>query len=341
MTPSVARAARPTPALFAAGLVLLLSTCVIAPTGEALVVDDHPPLQLLVDEMASKYGFDRERLLSRFAEVRLREDILVAIRRPKENLPWHEYRKLFVTDTQVQKGAEFWKKHAATLMRAEVEFGVPAEIIVAIIGVETRYGKNTGSYRALDALTTLALRYPERGEFFRKELIEYLLLTRELGTDPLAIKGSYAGAMGAPQFIPSSYRRYAVDFNNDGRRDLLASMDDAIGSVAIFLRQHGWQPDGPIVGEARLNGALYGWLENHGIEPRINLRHLARYGIEPVGVDDASQLAALVSLEGEAGPLYRLGFMNFYAVTRYNRSKNYSMAVVELARDIRQHYNSP
>jgi len=324
-----------------AGIALLLSTCITAPTGQALVVNDHPPLQLLIDEMASKYGFDREQLLGRFAEVRIREDILEAIRRPKEGLPWHEYRKLFLTETQVRRGAEFWKQHAGTLMRAEVDYGVPPEIIVAIIGIETRYGRNTGSYRVLDALTTLTLRYPERGEFFRKELIEYLLLARELDMDPLSIKGSYAGAMGAPQFIPSSYRRFAVDFSSDGRRNLLTNLDDTIGSVANFLRQHGWQPDGPIVSEVRLTGTQYSWLENNGLEPRINLNHLARYGIEAIGVEDSNQLAALLSLEGEDRPLYRLGYMNFYAVTRYNRSKNYSMAVVELAREIRQRYHAP
>jgi membrane-bound lytic murein transglycosylase B len=336
-----ATASRFTPNALLAALALLLSTCVTAPTGQALVINDHPPLQLLIDEMSSKYNFDRDQLASRFAEVRIREDILEATRRPKENLPWHEYRKLFLTDSQIQKGAEFWKKHASTLMRAEVEFGVPPEIIVAIIGIETRYGKSTGAYRVLDALTTLTLRYPERSDFFRNELIEYLLLTRELDIDPLAVKGSYAGALGAPQFIPSSYRRYAVDFGGDRRRDLLGNMDDAIGSVGNFLRQHGWRGNGPIVSEVRLQGTRYGWLENNGLEPRINLQHLARYGIEPVGVDDPSQLATLLGFEGENGMLYRLGYMNFFAITRYNRSRNYSLAVVELANAIRDRYNTP
>lgn len=340
MTPSGNTPTRRGPLGLLTVLALLLTTCATTP-GLALVIDEHPPLRLLIDEMASRHGFDRELLISRFAEVRIREDILEAIRRPKENLPWHEYRKLFLTATQIQRGVDFWKQNDAALARAQTEYGVPAEIIVAILGIETRYGKNTGSYRVLDALTTLTLRYPERSDFFRNELVEYLLLTRELRVDPLSIKGSYAGALGAPQFIPSSYRRYAVDFSGDHRRDLIGNWEDTFGSVANFLRAHGWQANGPIVGAVQLDGPLYTWVENNGLEPRVNLHNLARYGIRPAEATDTQQLAALFSLEGVEGPQFHLGYVNFYAITRYNRSKNYSMAVVELAREIRQRYSAP
>jgi len=304
----------------------------------AVTVEEFPALRLFMDEMASKYEFDQDELASWFAEVRIREDILEAIRRPREGLPWHEYRKQFVNEERAAKGLAFWKKNADTLFRAQGEIGVPAEIIVAIIGVETRYGTQNGRYRVLEALATLALAYPERADFFRNELAEFLLLARELDVHPLSVKGSYAGAIGAPQFIPSSYRRYAIDFSGDRQRDLLGNMEDAIGSVANFLKRHGWRRDEPIVGEVNLEGSMYSWLENNGMEPRISLRHLARYGIRPVLDTDARELASLITLEGETGPIHRLGYNNFYVITRYNRSKNYSMAVVELARELHRRY---
>jgi membrane-bound lytic murein transglycosylase B len=305
----------------------------------AVELDDYPRLQLFMDEMASRHDFDLKQLARWFADAEIRDDILDAIRRPKENLPWHEYRPLFVNDERRRPGLAFWRAHAETLARAEVEYGVPAEIIVSILGVETRYGRQTGRYRAFDALTTLMLRYPERSDFFRNELAEFLLLSRELGVSPLGIKGSYAGALGAPQFMPSSYRHYAVDFSGDRRRDLLNNIEDTIGSVANFLKQHGWQRDEPIVGEVQLEGSMYSWLENNGTEPRISIKYLSRYGIRPVIDTGPRELAALVRLEGEAGPVYRLGYNNFYVITRYNRSKNYAMAVVELAQDLRRLYD--
>jgi membrane-bound lytic murein transglycosylase B len=301
-------------------------------------VDESPVLRLFVDEMASKYEFDRDELVGWLSQTEIREDIIDAINRPKENLPWYEYRKLFVNDDRARKGLEFWKANAEALFRAESDFGVPPEIVTSIIGVETRYGRQGGRYRILDALVTLTLRFPERSDFFRNELSEFLLLARELGVSPLSLKGSYAGAMGAPQFISSSYRRFAVDFDGDHRRNLIGSIDDAIGSVANFLKQHGWRRGEPIVGDVKLNGSMYAWLENNGSEPRISLRYLSRYGIVPAKPVDDRQLAALITLDGENGPIHRLGYNNFYVITHYNRSKNYSMAVVELSEIIHRLY---
>jgi len=315
--------------------LLALFSLVWAPAAPALNVDDHPLLQSLIDEMVTKHRFSREALNGWFEEVRLRDDIIEAISRPRESLPWHEYRKSFVNDDRIQKGLAFWKANAEAVFRAYSEYGVPPEIIVAILGVETRYGTQRGRYRVLESLTTLTLRYPERSEFFRNELIQFLLLTRELAVDPLSVKGSYAGAMGAPQFISSSYRRYAVDFDGDDRRDL-SDLEDAIGSIANFLKEHGWRPNDPIVGEVLLDGSMYTWLENNGAEPRISLKHLARYGILPASRIDDRTLAALITLQGEDGPIHRLGYNNFYVLTRYNRSTNYSMAVVELGDAIRK-----
>ncbi len=315
-------------------------SCLAPLTAMAVSIDDYPVLRQFMAEMESKYEFDTIEMARWFGQVEIREDIIEAIRRPKENLPWHEYRKLFVNDDRARRGVEFWKANAQTLARAENQFGVPPEIVVAIIGVETRYGHQGGRYRVLDALTTLTLRYPERSDFFRAEMADFLLLARELGMNPLSLRGSYAGAMGAPQFISSSYRRYAVDFNGDRRRDLIGSIDDAIGSVANYLKQNGWRRDEPIVGEVKLDGGLYTTLDNPDLKPRLNLKQLSRYGILPTEHFDGRKLATLITLDGEDGPIYRLGYTNFYVITRYNRSRNYSMAVVELSRTLRERFST-
>lgn len=317
--------------------ILLGGLLCVAPWAQAVNVEEHPALRLFIDEMASRYKFSHKELGEWFAQAELRDDIIEAVYRPRESTPWHEYRKLFVNDDRASKGLEFWKANAEAVFSASAEYGVPPEIIVAIIGVETRYGRQGGRYRVLDALLTLTLRYPERSEFFRNQMAEFLLLARELGVSPLSIKGSYAGAMGIPQFIPSSYRSYAVDFDGDHKRDL-NDVEDAIGSVANFLKQHGWKRDQPIVGEVNLEGSMYSWIENNGVEPRISVQHLSRYGILPAQRIDAHQLAALISFEGETGPIHRLGYNNFYVITRYNRSTNYSLAVVELSEQIRKLY---
>ena len=322
--------------LLAGGLSVASWPC-FTPAAQAVNVEEYPALRLFIDEMASRYKFSHKELGDWFSQAELRDDIIEAVYRPKESSPWHEYRKLFVNDGRANKGLEFWKANAETLFSAGAEYGVPPEIIVAIIGIETRYGRQGGRYRVLDALLTLTLRYPERSEFFRNQLAEFLLLARELGVSPLSIKGSYAGAMGIPQFIPSSYRSFAVDFDGDRKRDL-NDVEDAVGSVANFLKQHGWQRDQPIVGEVKLEGSMYSWIENNGVEPRISVQHLSRYGILPTQRIDAHQLAALISFEGETGPIHRLGYNNFYVITRYNRSTNYSLAVVELSEQIRKLY---
>jgi len=318
-------------------ILYLVSGIWFTAPAHAVQVEDHPVLRRLMDEMVSKHAFTHKELSDWLSQAEIRDDIIAAVYRPKEGLPWHEYRKLFVNDERARLGLTFWKANAETVLRAGNEYGVPPEIIVAIIGVETFYGRQGGAYRVLDALVTLTLNYPERSDFFRNQLVEFLLLARELGLSPLGLKGSYAGAMGVPQFIASSYRQYAVDFDGDRKRDL-TDIDDAIGSVANFLKQHGWKNGEPIVGEVKLDGSMYAWLENNGLEPRISVQHLSRYGILPVQRIDAHQLAALVAFEGESAPIHRLGYNNFYVITRYNRSKNYAMAVVELSEMLHKLY---
>lgn len=296
----------------------------------------YPALRDFTAEMAEKHGFSAGQLRQTFRCAAIRPEIIEAMERPRELLPWHEYRKIFVTEDSVQRGARFWKQYAGDLARARARYGVAPEIIVAVIGVETRYGRSAGAWPVLDALTTLTLEYPSRAGFFRKELEEFLLLTRETGLDPCRVRGSYAGAMGLPQFMPSSYRRLAVDFDNDGRRDLLDSPVDAVGSIAHYLHRHGWEADAPVTDEVALKGTLYFWVEKLGLKPALSVRQLAEYGVFPRRRDDPERHAALISLEGESGPVYRLGYHNFHVITRYNHNKRYAMAVVELGELIRQ-----
>ncbi|OII56879.1 lytic murein transglycosylase B, partial [Pseudomonas putida] len=210
-----------------------------------------PQVAQFVGEMSRDYGFAPEQLMGVFAEVQRKQSILDAISRPAERVkPWKDYRPMFITDARIARGVDFWRQHEAVLARAEQEYGVPAQYIVAIIGVETFFGRNTGNYRVIDALSTLGFDYPPRAEFFRKELREFLLLAREEQLDPLTLKGSYAGAMGLPQFMPSSFRNFAVDFDGDGHINIWNNPDDAIGSVASYFKRHGWVAGEGVVSRA-------------------------------------------------------------------------------------------
>lgn len=312
-----------------------------APT-RAGTLQDYPEIESFIDYMVQAHGFKRAPLKRVFGKVRIRPEIVAAMDRPREALPWHEYQRTFLAPNQVHNGKQYWRTHGKTLARAEQRYGVPAEIIVAIIGIETQYGRNTGDYPIIDALSTLAFAYPRRADFFRDELKEFLLLTREHKLDPLRPRGSYAGAIGIPQFMPSSYRRYAVDFDRDKRRDLFKSSADAIGSVAQFLNEHGWERGAPVLDEAHVAGAPVEKLEQLGLKPMLTVRQLMSQGVYPqplaflAAAEPGERKAALIVLEGEAGALYRLGYDNFYAITRYNRSKRYAAAVVELGHAIRQ-----
>jgi membrane-bound lytic murein transglycosylase B len=239
-----------------------------------------------------------------------------------------------VDPARINGGVAFWHEHSALLARAREHYGVPEEIIVATIGIETLYGRNTGSFRVLEALTTLAFNYPPRAELFRGELEAYLLMVREDGLDPMRTRGSYAGAMGIPQFLPSSFRRYAVDFDADGRRDLM-NVADAIGSVANYYREFGWQPGGTVLVPVTVGATDTEALISAGIKPHLRVAELRRLGVTPDTPVDESADAALFTAETETGPRYWLGLNNFYVITRYNRSVNYALAVHELARELR------
>lgn len=316
-------------------LLLLLSACALAPAQDSLV--QRPDVREFIDGFARRHALPAAEVDAVLSQARISESILAAISRPAEAKPWHEYRRIFVQPDRIRGGVDFWHEHVAVLERATAAYGVPPEIIVAIIGVETRYGKHAGSYRVLDALATLAFGYPKRAPFFRGELEQFLLLTREQGMDPLALKGSYAGAMGAPQFIPSSYRRYAVDFDIDGRTDIWANMDDAIGSVGNYFREHGWLSGGPVAVPLG-QGAAADALVSDQLEPGLSGADLDHAGVRaPVPVPPGSKVKVL-RLQQESAADYWLGFWNFYVITRYNHSVHYAMAVYQLAQEIQSAY---
>ena len=305
--------------------------------GQPLV--QRADVQAFIREMQSKHGFNAAQLQNTFRRAQTQPSILAAMSRPAEAKPWYAYRALFLTPKRIQGGAQFWKQHAAALARAEQTYGVPAQIIVAIIGVETQYGGNMGKYRVFEALATLAFGYPRRANFFRKELENYLLLARAEGIDPLSVRGSYAGAMGFGQFMPSSFRSYAVDFDGDQHRDIWSNPTDAIGSVANYFKKNGWRTGEPVAVPATVTGSRYAALISERLTPpQHSVAYLRSQGVTPQRPVNAAQKAMLLKFAGESGAEYWLGFDNFYAITRYNRSQLYALAVYQLSEAIRQQY---
>jgi membrane-bound lytic murein transglycosylase B len=296
-----------------------------------------PEVEAFIEEMVQKHQFEAAALRKLFVQVKPRPAIVKAMSAPSTARPWHEFRSRYLEPQRINNGVAFWREHAATLEKASREFGVPEEIIVATIGVETFYGRQTGNFRVLDALATLAFRYPPRAELFRSELEHYLLLARETGIDATGTVGSYAGAMGLPQFLPSSYRRYAIDFDGDGKKDIINSMADAIGSVANYYKVFGWRPGGAVVVPAEVSGNVDAVLEA-GIKPEQKVAELRKLGVTPSAPVDEGTEAALITAVAVTGPRYWLGLNNFYVITRYNRSINYALTVNELAGELRSQF---
>ena len=287
--------------------------------------------------MEKKYGFNTSKLKKLFEQATVSQSILDAISKPAEKkLPWYKYRDIFIREKRIQEGVEFREKNLDKLQQAEKRFGVPAEIITAIIGVETFYGRNKGNYRVVDALNTLAFYYPKRAAFFRSELEQFLLLTREQGFDPLSLKGSYAGAMGMPQFISSSYRHYAIDFNNDNVIDIWDNPDDVIGSVANYFVEHGWEKGKPIIAKVSVSGDNYKKVLGGGLEPDIEVSRLGDLGIITSDKFESNEKLKLLEYEFKNRNEYWLAHKNFYVITRYNHSELYAMAVFQLATEIKK-----
>ncbi len=294
---------------------------------------DLPGITAFIDEMVAKHHFRRDELQQAFRHAEYRADVIESITKPAILKPWVEYRPTFINPQRVNGGVQFAQKYSTVLKRAESEYGVPQEIILGVIGVETMYGRNPGRYRALDALTTLAFDYPRRAAFFRSELEQYLLLAREQGFDLLSVQASYAGALGIPQFMPSSYRLYAVDYNGDGKIDIMNEPEDAIGSVANYLRHFGWHPGEPV--------ALLSKVED---EKRLGVVGDARpyiawrvAGVNPLKAPEGDLPPAwLLDFTVESGKEYWLAFGNFNVIMRYNNSNFYAMSVYQLAEAIRE-----
>jgi membrane-bound lytic murein transglycosylase B len=318
-------------------LLLAASTCLThaAPVANSFAGD--PAVIEFARDLEQRHGFDAEDLLRQFGMVRPNDKVLQLIRPSVSPIQrsWERYRPRFLNERRIDGGVRFWQENRLALAKASALYGVPPEIIVAIIGVETEYGGNTGNFRVLEALATLAFHYPRRADFFRTELEQFLLLARENGMDPVNMRGSFAGAIGIPQFMPGSQRRYAVDFDGDQKIDLSSSVDDAIGSVGRFLEQHGWQAGQPIAVLARARGEPERNLIEAGIQPTLLVAELAQQGITADA--DAQATVTLVDLVSPGRPTeYWLGYNNFYVITRYNRSSFYAMSVFQLAAAIRE-----
>jgi len=308
--------------------------CAATPNG-AMPYSERADVRAFMDQMVDRHGLDEEALEALFSGVKRQDGVLKAMARPAEGKPWYAYRKIFLTPRRVEGGVAFWRANAETLDRAREHFGVSPEVVVAIIGVETFYGRRMGGFPVLDTLATLGFDYPARGNFFRGQLEHLLLLSREEGLDIGELKGSYAGAMGMGQFIPSSYRAYAVDFDQDGRRDLWHSSADAIGSVANYFRRHGWETGGDVAAQTRVAGTGYSKVLGKGYKPSLAPDRLLARGIEvPEGLDGDTRLA-LMEFDVGHDTEYWLGFKNFYVITRYNHSPLYAMAVYQLSQEIK------
>lgn len=315
-------------------LSLLFAALLFLPqNGSAELRVDHAEF---IERMVAEHGFEREGLVALFTGLDTRQDVIDAITRPAEAWPWYRYRRIFVTDARIEGGVRFWAEHDETISRAAAEFGVAPEIIVAIIGVESNYGLVQGRYPVIEALATLGFDYPPRANFFRDELKHFLLLAREEGIDPETAMGSYAGAMGSPQFISSSYRMYAVDFDGSGSRDLWNSWDDIIGSVASYFHAHNWEAGAPVATPATLANDDARALATRRLDMEQTVASLRAAGASP-GIELDDELRAnllMLETDAEGGEDHWITLHNFFVITRYNRSPLYSIAVHQLAQAI-------
>jgi len=313
---------------------LLLASAALIMNSCATHTRQPEAVQVFIKKMVDSHGFDESGLAEVFEHLTVKDDILKKITAPAEAMPWYRYRKIFLTEARINDGIKFWHDNAKVLEDAERRYGVPAAIIVAIIGVETRYGQHTGKHRVIDALYTLAFDYPQRSAFFQHELENYLLLCRDEHINPLELAGSYAGAMGMPQFMPSSYRSYAADFDNDGRRDIWHNKADVIASIANYFVKHHWQTGQAIALPVQATGEKYRTVLNDQLKPDLRLAELESLDLKisvPLALDTKVKILALKQEEGEE--VWAV-LDNFYCLTRYNHSPLYAMAVYQLSQAI-------
>jgi len=328
----------------------ILLLCLMPVSAATTDYSQRKDVQQFIKEMNKEHGFDSKLLYTWLSGVEQQTTALEAIARPAEGeLSWGDYRKIFMTDSRINKGVKFWQDNKELLAKAEKQYGVSAEFIVAIIGVETYYGKRAGNYSVLEALTTLGFDYPlenttverrdRRKKFFRKELVQFLLMSREEKFDPRELKGSYAGAMGMPQFIPSSFRSYAVDFDGNGVRDFWTGSADSIGSVANYFKRHGWKYGEPVTGQVTANG-MAKELGGREMKPKKRVADYKKAGVTSADQFSDKVLATLLKLDGKNGDEYWFGLHNFYVITRYNHSPMYAMAVYQLSQAISKKYHT-
>jgi len=318
-------------------MTLFILACALGGNARAGNFAEREDVQAFIEEMRERHGFDPAQLKHLFAKAQSQPKALQAILPPKDpaQRSWQAYRARFIDPIRIRGGLRFWETNKRWLEAASNAYGIPEEIIVAIIGVETLYGRNMGKFPTLATLATLAFDYPPRAELFRGELESLLLLARDAKRDPLAYSGSYAGALGMPQFLPSSLRNWGVDFDNDGRINLNSSSADAIGSVANFLASHGWETGSPIALQTNVEGERFGELIDAGIQPRLTPAEMSAYGVIPPA-DAPQQPCALIDLPTpSAATEYWLGYRNFYVITRYNRSSFYAMTVFALSQELK------
>jgi len=310
--------------------------CFLFAATHALAVDlDRPDVAAFIDDMVREHNYDREQLRDILGHAEIKQSIIDKISKPAEKtLTWAEYRKIFMTGERIKAGVEFWGQHRETLEAISADTGVPIEIIVGIIGVETYFGRITGGNRVIDALATLAFDYPPRSRFFRGELEQFLLLVREEQMPATDAIGSYAGAMGRPQVMPSSYRAYAVDATGDGKRDIWNDWTDVAGSIANYFVKHDWRPGEEIVAQATLGHKWQGPVPDATLKAEETVGALSQQGVMFSTDQPADSPGQLIALEGDRGTEYWVGFHDFYVITRYNRSVMYALAVYQLGQEI-------
>jgi membrane-bound lytic murein transglycosylase B len=297
----------------------------------------RPEVKDFIDHMSESYGFKKRALRKLLKSAESQPAIIDAMSKPAEKAKlWYEYRPIFLNERRIREGTEFWIAHRQALDQASIKSGVAPEYLAAILGVETYYGRLTGNYRVLDALATLSFDYPPREKFFREELEQYLLLTRDMHLDPLTLKGSYAGAMGAPQFMPSNYRRYAVDADSNGHIDLWTDWPDVCSSVGNYLKEHGWNAGEPVLAEATVQPEKAGDLDGRKLALSETIGSLVAKGVSFEAPLPPEAPAILIAADETDGVHWRVGYNNFFVITRYNHSALYAMAVYELAAAVKQ-----
>jgi membrane-bound lytic murein transglycosylase B len=306
--------------------------------GPASAIDlKRPEVKAFIAHMSAGYGFKKHALRKLLKGAQSQPAILDAMGKPAEKAKlWYEYRPIFINERRIREGTEFWAAHREALDQASIKSGVAPEYLAAILGVETYYGRLTGTYRVLDALVTLSFDYPLREKFFRDELEQFLLLARDAHLDPKTMKGSYAGAMGAPQFMPSNYRRYAVDADSNGHIDLWTDWPDVCASVGNYLKEHGWNAGEPVLAEATVVPEKAGDLDGRKLALSETVASLAAKGVNLDASLPPEAPAILIAADEPDGIHWRVGYNNFFVITRYNHSALYAMAVYELATAVKQ-----